>query len=40
MQMESFPNFRKLWGRIDNPLTAGNYLLKINNSKLLQYNII
>jgi hypothetical protein len=30
--METFPNFRKLWGRIDNDLKKGEYTLKIDNS--------
>ena len=33
MQMETFPNFRKLWGRItDIQLTPGTYKLNISNS--------
>ena len=32
MQMETFPNFRKLWGRINQTLDPGNYTIYINNS--------
>jgi len=31
--MESFPNFQKLWGRINGTLQKGAYNLIINNSK-------
>ncbi len=31
MQMETFPNFRKLWGRIESDL-LGDYKLDIVNS--------
>ena len=31
MQMESFPNFRKLWGRIEQTLTPGTYNVSVNN---------
>jgi len=32
MRIATLPNFRKLWGRINNDLPAGNYTLLINNS--------
>jgi len=32
MQMESFPSFQKLWGRINNDLEEGKYHLEIQNS--------
>jgi len=35
MQMETFPTFRKLWGRITNPLKSGNYTVYITNSYIL-----
>ncbi len=31
MNMETYNNFRKLWGRIDDNLSVGNYSLKIKN---------
>jgi hypothetical protein len=31
MQMESFQNFRKLWGKIPQELRADNYTLKVKN---------
>jgi len=31
--MESFQNFRKLWGKIAQELPAGEYNLKVKNSK-------
>merc|ERR1719453_325272 len=31
MRTAGLPNFRKLWGRIDDPLEKGNYYLVINN---------
>ncbi len=35
-QMESFPNFIKLWGHIDIELTQGKtYTMKVDNSKSL-----
>lgn len=33
MQMETFPNFRKIWGRIESNI-QGNYDLEILNSKI------
>jgi hypothetical protein len=43
MQMESFPNFRKLWGKIETNLSPGNYKVSILNSILnnlsLDYNV-
>ena len=33
MRIAAMPNFRKLWGRIDTDLKAGNYTLTIDNSK-------
>jgi hypothetical protein len=35
MRPAGLPNFRKLWGRINNDLLPGNYILSINNSKIL-----
>lgn len=35
MQMESWSNFKKLWGRINEDLIPGNYTLNIGNSKLI-----
>jgi hypothetical protein len=32
MRIATLPNFRKLWGRINSDLPAGNYTLLINNS--------
>ena len=32
--METFSNFRKLWGRIDHDLKPDNYTIIINNSKI------
>jgi len=32
MRTAGLPNFRKLWGRIDEKLQAGKYMLKITNS--------
>lgn len=37
MQMESWSNFKKLWGRINEDLIPGNYTLKIINSKIFVY---
>ena len=31
MRTAGLPNFRKLWGRIDGTLAAGEYILNINN---------
>lgn len=31
MRTAGLPNFRKLWGRIDDGLPAGNYQVQINN---------
>jgi hypothetical protein len=36
MRTAATPNFRKLWGRIDTGLPAGNYVLTVNNN----YNVI
>jgi hypothetical protein len=33
MQIESFQNFRKLWGRIEEDILPGNYTFVIKNSK-------
>ena len=35
MRVAAFPNFRKLWGRIQGKMTKGNYVLKVNNN----YNV-
>jgi hypothetical protein len=32
MRIATLPNFRKLWGRINNDLAAGTYTLQITNS--------
>jgi hypothetical protein len=32
MRTAGLPNFRKLWGRIEVPVTAGTYNLRINNT--------
>ena len=32
MRTAGLPNFRKLWGRIDNPLEKGTYKIKIRNN--------
>lgn len=32
MRTAGLPNFRKLWGRIDDNLKAGKYVLKIHNN--------
>jgi hypothetical protein len=32
MQMESFQNFRKLWGIIKEDIEPGEYIFKIKNS--------
>lgn len=32
MQMESFPDFRKLWGRINSPLVPGTYKFIVNSA--------
>jgi hypothetical protein len=37
MQMETFPTFRKLWGKIEEDLLKGTYLLRINNRILKIY---
>lgn len=40
--MESFPNFRKLWGKIEKNLEPGNYKILVNNSiwlLILVYNV-
>ena len=34
MRISTLNKFRKLWGKIDNDLEPGNYVLKINNSNL------
>ncbi len=31
MSMNTFPNFRKLWGRINDSLKPGEYKLKVNS---------
>lgn len=33
MEMESFKNFWKIWGKINETLTKGKYKVKINSSK-------
>lgn len=33
MRTAATPNFKKLWGRINQDLVVGTYMLKINNSK-------
>ena len=39
MNVETFHNFRKLWGRIENDLDVGNYTFLIkNNYDISQYN--
>jgi hypothetical protein len=43
MQMETFPNFRKLWARIENDLEPGNYSLIVTSSKneiIVDYNVM
>jgi hypothetical protein len=35
MRTAGLPEFRKLWGRIETQLPAGNYLININNSMLI-----
>lgn len=35
MQMETFPTFRKLWGKVEEDLLKGTYLLRINNGKVI-----
>ena len=37
MRIAAMPSFRKLWGRIENDLAAGNYTLEIDNSKIIFY---
>jgi hypothetical protein len=34
MQMESFQNFRKLWGRIYKDLEPDTYKIRVKNRKL------
>ena len=31
MRTAGLPNFRKLWGRIDDTLKPGNYILRVKN---------
>jgi hypothetical protein len=31
MRMETFPSFRKIWGRIETDLPAGKYKLNVTN---------
>ncbi len=38
MQMESFPDFIKLYGRIDQNLDVGNYTIKIKSGIIILYN--
>ncbi len=35
MRMETFPFFKKLWGKIETDLPAGNYMYKIKKGILL-----
>ena len=35
MQMESFDNFKKLWGRISEDLNPGNYTVRVKNRIIL-----
>ena len=35
--MESFPNFRKLWGRIDTQLPLGDYTVNIKNGNIIKH---
>jgi len=37
MQMESFPDFSKMYGRIQQVLNPGNYTFKISAGKLNYY---
>jgi hypothetical protein len=37
MRISSLPNFRKVWGRINNDLPAGQYSVLITNSKMYYY---
>lgn len=37
MQMETFPNFRKIWGRIEKDFYKGEYMIQINNSILKHF---
>lgn len=32
MRTAGLPNFRKLWGRIDEPLEPGSYFIKVYNN--------
>ena len=38
--MESFDNFRKLWGRINEDLAPGNYTIRVKNRKFLKLNVM
>lgn len=35
MRTAGLPNFRKLWGKIEQDLEAGDYVITIDNSKEL-----
>lgn len=37
MNVETFNNFRKLWGRIDNDLPKGNYSVLIQDCKKIDF---
>lgn len=39
MRTAGLPEFRKLWGRIETQLPAGNYLININNSMLISIQL-
>jgi hypothetical protein len=36
MRTAGLPNFRKLWGKIESDLIAGDYTVNITNSKKLR----
>lgn len=40
MRISSLPNFRKLWGKINQDLPSGTYTVQIDNSILLLTQII
>jgi len=40
MQIESFQNFRKLWGRIEEDIEPGNYTFLIHNSNIFVFQML
>lgn len=40
MRTAALPDFRKLWGRIEQPIKKGTYTLKIENSKPIRKKLI